>query len=226
MNKEIWNNWMNRIEWILSIAEKRNWDYSELTIKKPISENAFKILEKELNLEYPTDFKEVLTKYSSGLLMDWQIEGEETEGEFWQIFRGPGRGYLWDFDTLRDDYKNIQGWITICFSNPEDDYHKIWYNKIPFLNVPNGDVIAFGDKTEKGNEVVYLSHEGDNFHGGVLGDNFIDFIDKWTQLGCIGTEAWQFDPFYNYETKKLLSDLTVLEKWKKWLEKLGYSGKS
>ncbi len=219
MNKGIWDNWIERIEWILSIAQKRNWDYSELTIKKPVSENAFEILEKELNLEYPADFKEVLTKYSSGILMDWQIEGEETEGEFRQIFCGGGRGYLWDFDFLREDYKNIQGWITECFSNLEDDCDKIWHNKIPFLHVPNGDVIAFGDKTEKGNQVVYLSHEGDGFHGQILGGNFIDFINKWTQLGCVGTEDWQFEPFYDYRKKTMLSDKTILDKWIKWLEK-------
>ncbi|SFF69791.1 SMI1/KNR4 family protein [Sunxiuqinia elliptica] len=219
MNIEVWNTWISKIEWILKIAKKRNWDYTELTIKKPVSEKAFEILEKELNIEYPSDFKEVLTKYSSAVLMDWQIEGEEPEGEFQEIFCGAGRGYLWDFDSLRDDYKNIQGWINECFSNPEDEYDKVWYNKIPFLDVPNGDVIAFGEKTDKGNQVVYLSHEGDDFHGQILGESFIDFIDKWTRLGCVGTEDWQFEPFYNYETKTLLSDKSILDKWVKWLEK-------
>ena len=151
--------------------------------------------------------------------MDWQIEGEETEGEFREIFCGAGRGYLWDFDTLRDDYKNIRGWITECFPNPDDEYDKVWYNKIPFLDVPNGDVIAFGDKTEFGNQVVYLSHEGDDFHGQILGENFIDFMNKWTQLGCVGTEDWQFEPFYDYEKKTMLSDKSMLNKWVKWLEK-------
>ena len=219
MNKEIWNDWLARIEWILAIAKKRNWDYSELTIREPISKKAFEILEKELNLEYPADFKEILTNYSAGLLMDWQIEGEETEDEFEEIFCGGGHGYLWNFATLRDHYKNVHNWKEICFPNPEDDYDKVWYNKIPFLDVPNGDVIAFGEKTEKGNQVVYLSHDGSEFHGQILGENFIDFINKWTQIGCVGTEDWQFEPFYNYDNKKLLDDLSVLKKWKEWLEK-------
>lgn len=219
MMNELWNEWISRIEWILGIAKKRNWDYSDLTIKKPISEKAFDILEKELNIKYPEDFKEVLTTYSSGILMNWQIEGEETEGEFREIFCGAGRGYLWNFDTLRDDYKNIKDWITECFPNSKDEYDRVWYNKVPFLDVPNGDVIAFGDKTEFGNQVVYLSHEGDDFHGQILGENFIDFINKWTQLGCVGTEDWQFEPFYDYEKKTMLSDKTILDRWIKWLEK-------
>ncbi|UCS94956.1 hypothetical protein KZP23_08075 [Echinicola marina] len=69
MNNEIWSNWIRRIEWILNIAKKRNWDYSELTVKEPISRRSFDTLEKELNLTYPEDFKEVLTKYSSGILL-------------------------------------------------------------------------------------------------------------------------------------------------------------
>lgn len=146
-------------------------------------------------------------------------QGEEAEGDFREIFCGAGHGYLWDFDTLRNDYKNTQGRISECFSNPEDEYDRVWHNKIPFLDVPNGDVIAFGKRTESGNQVVYLSHEGDDFHGQILGDNFIDFINKWTQLGCVRTECWHFEPFYDYETKKLLTDKTKLDSWNKWLEK-------
>jgi hypothetical protein len=48
MNIKIWNNWINRIHWILDIAKKRNWDYSELVIKEPVSVKAFEMLENEL----------------------------------------------------------------------------------------------------------------------------------------------------------------------------------
>lgn len=218
MNNEIWHTWIDRVEWILSIAKKRHWDYTDMVVKKPVSDKDFEVLEKDLGIKYPDDFKEVLTKYSSGLLMDWQIENETPLGEFDEIFCGAGYGSLWDFSTLRDDYDNIQGWIKGCFSNPEDDYDKVWFNKVPFLTVPNGDVIAFGDKTKKGNQVVYLSHEGDEFHGQILGENFIDFINKWTQTGCVGTEDMQFEPFYNYQTKSFLSNKATLDKWKAWLE--------
>jgi hypothetical protein len=219
MNKEQWDGWIKQTEWILGIAKRRGWNYTSLTIKAPVVEGAFEIVENELNIKYPADFKEVLTKYSSGILMDWQIRGEEPDGEFRSIFCGAGRGYLWDFDTLRADYENLQGWIKGCFSDPDDDYDKVWHGKVPFLDVPNGDMIAFGDKTEKGNQVVYLSHEGSDFHGQILGNSFIEFIDKWTQLGCVGTEDWQFEPFYNYSQKELLADSTTLQRWVEWLEK-------
>lgn len=221
MNEIIWERWTSDINWILDVAKRKNWDYSPLVIKKPVSVKAFNLLEKELKLEYPTDFKRVLTQYASGLAMSWQIEGEETEeeGEFSEMFCGGGRGYLWDFDTLKDDFIGYQSWVKECFPNTKDEYDKIWHGKTPFLDVPNGDVIAFCKKTAKGNPVVYLSHDGDEFHGQILGENFIDFINKWTQLGCIGTECWQFEPFYDFAKKTLLADKEKLNRWKLWLEK-------
>ena len=63
-----------------------------------------------------------------------------------------------------------------------------------------------------------MSHGGDNFHGQILGENFVDFISKWTQTGCVGTEDWQLEPFYDYETKTFLSNNAILEEWKRWLE--------
>lgn len=219
MNAETWNNWINRVNWILNIASQRNWDYSDLTVKDPVSDIAFENLEKELNIQYPDDFKEILTRYSAGVFMRWQIDGEDTEGDFGQILCGAREGYLWDFETLKDQYISYQDWIQECFSDPENKYDKVWHHKIPFIDVGNGDFIAFGDKTDKGNQVVYLSHDGDDFHGKKLGDNFIDFIERWTQTGCAGTESWQFEPFYNDETQQFLANKSKLDEWRKWLEK-------
>jgi hypothetical protein len=219
MNKELWDKWIENINWILTIAKKRHWDTEELEIKSTVTANDFISLENHLDITYPDDFKEILTNYSSGILLNWQIEGEETEGEYKEIFCGGGRGYLWDFSTLKDDYENYQGWIKECFSNEDDEYDKVWYNKIPFLDVPNGDVIAFGEKATTGNPVIYLSHDGSDFHGHKLGDNFVDFITKWTKLGCIGTEEWQFEVFYDYERMELKTEGQTFENWIKWLQK-------
>lgn len=215
MNNEIWNQWIERINWILGIAQKKQWDFSELVIKKTVPKETLEALEKELGLEYPAGFKEVLTQYSSAVYMDWQIEGEEPQGDFRGIFCGGGSGYLWSFKNLKDSYQNMRDWIDECFPDPNDEYDKIWHNKVPFLDVPNGDVIAFDQK----GQVVYLSHDGDDFHGQVLGNSFVSFMDKWTQLGCVGTESWQLEPFYNDDSKQFLSDPSKLKVWIDWLEK-------
>ncbi|MEL7121761.1 MAG: hypothetical protein AAFO07_20095 [Bacteroidota bacterium] len=81
----------------------------------------------------------------------------------------------------------------------------------------DGDLITFDQEAINGNPVIYLSHDDDDLHGAQLGDNFVDFISKWANLGCVGTEAWQFEPFYDYENKLLKSEGKVIDDWKTWL---------
>ena len=220
MNEATWQEWVNKFEWIVKIAKRRKWTYEKLKINPPIPERTIKSIEKNLEVVFPQDFTEVLTKYASGVFLDWTIKGEETEGKFREIFCGGGRGYLWDYSILIENYKSYLSWIDACFPDPEDEIDKIWHNKIPFLSVPNGDIIAFGEETIYGNPVVYLSHDGEeDFNGARLGLNFVDFINKWSTLGCIGTEDWQFEPFYDYENKLLKKEGPAIEEWKKWLEK-------
>lgn len=51
--------------------------------------------------------------------------------------------------------------------------------------------------------VVYLSHEGGEGHGRVLGHSMLDFIDRWTLLGCVGPEEWLMLPFLHREAPYL-----------------------
>ena len=43
-----------------------------------------------------------------------------------------------------------------------------------------------------GQELSYFMHDGgpDDGFGAVLGQNFEDFIDRWTQLAFVGPEFW------------------------------------
>jgi hypothetical protein len=36
--------------------------------------------------------------------------------------------------------------------------------------------------------VIYLSHDDGQGHGFVLGHDFVDFVDRWSRLGCPGPE--------------------------------------
>ena len=66
--------------------------------------------------------------------------------------------------------KARNGWVENCFTNEEDEYDAVWYNKLGFMNVPNGDVIAFDIKESEINpSVVYLSHDDGEGHGYILG---------------------------------------------------------
>jgi hypothetical protein len=220
MDKIIWDKWLTNWNWILEIAKRRNWNSNPLIIKPPISIEKINQIEAKLQIKYPLEFKTVLTNFSSGVLFRWQIKNEETVGEFREIFCGCGRGYLWDIKTLKRDFENYNGWVKECFPDIDDEYDKIWHNKVPFLDVPNGDVIAFDTSERQENcPIVYLSHDGSDFHGHILAENFIEFISRWSNLGCTGTEDWQFEPFYDYDKQTLKNSDQIIDRWKTWLEK-------
>jgi len=215
LNKTLWNKWQSDWSWIMSVAESRNWDYSELVIQEPVSLEEIKALEENLNIELPSDFKHVLCEYSSGVDFNWHMDGDEIES-FEAIFCGGSDGILWDFSQLERMYKNYKDWIKVCFPDPNNEYDKIWYDKIPFLEVGNGDIIAF-DAMEAGYPVVFLSHDGSDFHGSRLAGNFIEFITNWSNIGCVGTEDWILEIFYDSDSKKLMNESTIIDEWKQAL---------
>jgi hypothetical protein len=104
MDKITWDKWHADWNWILEIAKRRNWQNEPLIIRPTINVDEINRIESDLQIKYPLEFKTVLTKFSSGVLFGWQIENEETEEEFREIFCGCGRGYLWDIETLKSDF--------------------------------------------------------------------------------------------------------------------------
>jgi hypothetical protein len=220
MDDTLWKQWNRGWEWIMGIAQRRNWQTRSLEIKPPVDITDIILLEENLNVRYPAEFKYVLANYASAVSFYWQMENEAPDEEFKEIFCGAGRGYLWDFTTLKDDFEAYKGWVEQCFSNPNDEYDKIWHNKVPFLDVPNGDMIVFDTSESEDNcPIIYLSHDGSDFHGHRLAGNFIDFITCWSNIGCVGTEDWQLEPFYDYDTRDLKASDPKIDRWKQWLSK-------
>ncbi|MFX1396825.1 MAG: hypothetical protein ACFFAS_07240 [Promethearchaeota archaeon] len=40
------------------------------------------------------------------------------------------------------------------------------------------------EKINDTNKVVYLEHDDFYLHGMILGNNFEDFVSKWSDIGC------------------------------------------
>lgn len=220
MDKLIWDQWINQWEWILQVAKQRSWDYEDLKISPPVDIKEIERVETALGISFPFEFKHILSEYSSSVNLFWQIQNEETEGEFREVFRGGGRGYLWDFRQFEELYEGYKGWVENCFSNHDDPYDKVWHNKIPLLRVMNGDMIGFDTTKSNTNcPIVYLSHDDGELHGHKLANNFIEFITRWTAIGCVGTEDWQFKPFYDFDKMEITKTDAVIKRWKIWLTK-------
>lgn len=95
-----------------------------------------------------------------------------------------------------DAQDSIENWVNECFFNPEDDYDKVWHNKLGLMCIGNGDVIALdllSDKDEP--NVVYLSHDDAEEHGWILGLNFESYITNYVGIACSGLESWGTAPF-------------------------------
>ena len=235
MNKEIWKDWVSKFEWIqeMSISkgwnefkwqqlkemESKGWDINKLQIEKPASIEWINRIENSISQIFPDDFKTVLTEYSSAVRINWHMNDDAVE-EFDEIFCGAGYGYVWDAALLVEIHENYQGWLRDCWTDPNDEYGGIYYNKVPFISVPNGDLIAFKKEMNDGkSEVVYLSHDDGELHGKRLAKNFIEFISKWSNIGLVGTEEWQMSPFYDYDKEELSSDNEQVKLWKSILDK-------
>lgn len=65
--------------------------------------------------------------------------------------------------------------------------------------------------------VVYLCHEPDESNGYVLGKDFIDFIDRWSRLGCPGPHDWAWRPFTAGREGLIDPDCQNAKIWREWL---------
>ena len=214
MNQETWDIWKNNWIWILNIAKQRNWaSIDELSIKPSVSLKKVQEKERQLGITFPKDFTDVLLNYSAGVDFYFQIAGEKPKSIYRQIFSAGDQ--LWDFDSLDDIKENYDGWVKECFNNPSNNYDKVWHHKVPFIHVATGDIIALDVSNGVENcPVIFLSHDGSDMHGARLGYNFIDFISRWSNIGCFGPEDWQFEPFYDREYNMLMNEGPVIENWK------------
>jgi hypothetical protein len=210
--KMIWDNWKQRWENALLACSKLGGRADELIIAAPATISEVERIETKIQLKLPESFRRVITRYSSSMQMAWFLPNEiELPKPFNEIFSG---NCEWDLSALPELEARRKNWIEVCFPNPEKPYDKIWHNKLAFHAVDNGDMLAF-DLSQGSFPVVYLSHDGDESHGYILGKNFEDFVDKWTQLGCPGTEDWQMLPFTHDSMSGLDPNCENARLWKK-----------
>ena len=110
-----------------------------------------------------------------------------------EIFRGQ---LLFGLDLLLDYEDDRKGWVKEVYPDYNNEYDRVWHNKMAFHQVGNGDYIAIELEPENYGKVVYLSHDGSENHGLYIGSNFKEFLMNYAAIGCIGGEDWQWEPFY------------------------------
>lgn len=214
MEWEIWkNNWRKVLECVNRLGGEVSDD---IYIDRPATEDEILAVEKELGVRLPESFRETMLNFSKKVEFNWNLPDTiDLPHELREIF---GCDFNWSLKDIYDIESTRKSWVDECFPDENDDYDKVWHNKLGFMNVANGDVIAFDMKDYPGSvPVVYLSHDDGDCHGYKLGDDFNDFISRWSSLGCPGPEDWQLYPFIKDSVSGIDPKCKNAECWKEIL---------
>ena len=188
-----------RLNLFLEKIEDLGGEVEPLTIERPATEEEIKAVEAKLGYTLPPHFREVLLENTAHLDFYWSIyEFLEKNEDFLpeglvEIFRGQ---LLFGLDLLLDYEDDRKGWVKEVYPDYNNEYDRVWHNKMSFHQVGNGDYIAIELEPENYGKVVYLSHDGSENHGLYIASNFKEFLMNYAAIGCIGGEDWQWEPFY------------------------------
>jgi len=217
-----WENWILRWEATLEAVSRMGGEVEKLKIGPKASEADVQLVESELGFRLPPSFRKVLLEFAASVSFAWSLPPEITlPKKLKGIISGE---CCWDLSRLTEiDTSQKRLNETFEDTKPDDEEERddpyAWTmdNKFAFVSVPNGDFIAFDLFQAADSPVVYLSHEGYEGHGYRLGNNFIDFIDRWTMIGCPGSEGWRIIPFLPSSTSGIDSMGATAVQWRNWL---------
>jgi len=201
------------LEKILLLINGLGGKSRKLIYEKPASEDELILIEKELGYKIPNDFRNVLLKVSSHLEFKWFLpDNFELPEKLKEIFCGEihwGTKFIIDFNKSKDD------WIKECFPDQNNEYDKVWYKKIVFQEVGNGDYLSIDISHEHYGKIVYLSHDDGEGHGFIMANSFSELLKDWLILGCPGGEDWQWLPFTNGKFNGIDAECENAIQWKK-----------
>ena len=206
-----WDNFIQELKKFQKGIESIGGYFRETIIESPAKEEKILEVEEKLGYSLPKDFRDILLNYSSHFEYFWSTyrDADEEQIEFPEKFCAIFAGNLhWGLNFLLDFEENRQGWVDVCYPDYNNEYDRVWYNKLPFYDSGNGDYIAIELEKENYGKIVYLSHDGGDNHGYYLADNFKDLLNNWSKVGAVlewelfFTEGKGIDP--ECENAKLL----------------------
>lgn len=213
----IFDGWMRDIHAIGEGAARLGGEHEQLTVLPPLAEDDLRAIEKELGRPLPLSLRDIAMKASAGFNAQWSIKGgvilpPELTSAAWCLLEFAAE----DVISL-DDHR--RGWVETVFPDPNNEHDAPWHHSVPFIHVANGDLIAFDLRSPSDDPpVIYLNHEGHypgSGHGQRLGDNFIDFMNRWSRLGCVGPESWTWEAFYDESIGRLNPDGQNARNWRR-----------
>lgn len=209
----IWNQWRDLWHSGLSACKALGGDIRDLRIEAAAPESAIKEVEVKLGKRLPESMRRVFQCFSASIEYNWHLPDEVKPPAPFNIF---GCACYWDLSLLIQLEESRKLWVTECFPDIKDAYDAVWHNKLAFMEVGNGDLLALDTAREDGSPVIYLSHDDGEGHGYRLGNDFEDFINRWSMLGCPGPEDWQMWPFFDSSQSGLQPMSKHADQWRQW----------
>ena len=200
MSEFNWDNFIQELKKFQKGIENIGGEFfREFKIGTPAKEEEILEAEKKLGYRIPEDFRDILLNYSSCFKYFWNIyKGvSEEQIELPNNLKGIFAGDLhWELNVLVKFQEDNKDWIEECFPDYNDEYDRVWHNKMLFYEVGNGDYLAIELEKENYGKIAYLSHDDGDGHGYYLANNFKELLTNWSKVGCVGGEDWQWLIFY------------------------------
>src|SRR5687767_2622669 len=209
-----WRKWIDRWNAAIEACKRLDGETEDIVLVEPASREDLIRVEGVIGHGIPESFSSVLTSFASRVEVTWSLpEDAEPPVPLEEIFSGI---CSWDLARLGEINLKHQDIVRRSFHDTDDPSQKLWHNKLIFQKVENGDRLALDLSVEGQSPVIYLSPFRGRGNGYKLGENFEDFIERWTLVGCPGPEIWQMLPFIPSPTSGIDPDSRNAKLWRTW----------
>ncbi|MCL1926626.1 MAG: SMI1/KNR4 family protein, partial [Syntrophorhabdaceae bacterium] len=170
-------------------------------------------LEMESGFKLPPSFSDAISGIGKSFDLSYSFYDYVLPDELGEIFSGR---LSWDVSNFMSMYEYLG---LIEYENNDDVEAKTYAEKMKnlcqFSCSGNGDVYVFDMSCEAlEKSVLYWNHETDEIT--YLANSFGEYLEKITELYCVGNEIWQFEEFL--DKNGLCPDSEKAQNWKKWFE--------
>lgn len=211
--RDLGTAWQRRWKAAVRACERRGGTGS-VRVGRTLERAQLATIESELGFAIPDSLADLFTRVAADVDVSWRLpENCEPPSPFTELAWG---GCAWDARRLPELEGIRRGWVEAVFPDRDDEYDRVWRDKLAILDVANGDLVAVDISRADRAPVVYLSHDCGEGHGRVLGHSVLDFIDRWTLVGCIGPEDWLMKPFLHADEPYLDVLGDTARAWRAW----------
>lgn len=174
---------------------------SPVMIDNPASEEEIAGVEEAIGRRLPSSFRRVLREFCAGASFEWslpehletEVPGGLSQGGMAWCLRDPEEGLVGiaaNEEYRRSLVRTWEGWGWYGEGALELEGHLRWRRSLMWLGTGEDEGLGF-DGGENGSRwedapVVLLDSVQLDDDEAYLGANFIDFMNRWSSVGCVG----------------------------------------